>query len=397
MALNRIPRDKKDLKKRMVIFMDEAGAISLPLFLIFLSRLLSDNIYLVFSGDPNQLDPISRVSYTLYDLFREMSLEPHFLRENFRQRVTDGPFRKFLRDWWNEERDGSELSELKFGGDERDFERLAHPKIVLCGLRAVVEEKNREEIAKKEGLSMTFDAEIETIKGKEYSAAFIADLANLRLRLELKTGVPVIMLKTVDFKNLYTGSIHEFGGIDEGGRAILTNSQGETFFVEKFREEDILIGKSISTMIQFPFDLFFAVTVHRIQGLTLDRPTLVLLKSMEWGSEKLAYVALSRVTKASHVYSDSDPTLVPKTLPPKASLIAPPPSLVERVLTRGLQRRNDDRTAARIACSRCRDPSKAVKPSTDIPRARITDEASTLIYLCEECAREVCKIREASV
>lgn len=71
---------------------------------------------------------------------------------------------------------------------------------------------------------------------------------------------------------------------------------------EKIKEtKKIIENKEVGSVVQYPFKLGYAVTIHKSQGMTLTQG--VNLKPEIWDSGQL-YVALSRVDKRENIYID---------------------------------------------------------------------------------------------
>jgi hypothetical protein len=78
-------------------------------------------------------------------------------------------------------------------------------------------------------------------------------------------------------------------------------------------------GRDLGKYKQLPLHPAFAITGHKLQGLTLDEPLVVhLYQSGKYGQRAIntagwLYVVCSRVTEARHLYfavGDADPTVV---------------------------------------------------------------------------------------
>ena len=114
--------------------------------------------------------------------------------------------------------------------------------------------------------------------------------------LTLKTGAQVVLTRTLDPA---AGLVNGARGVVVGfrGRALpvpLVRFGGREVGLEVHRARHTLTigGRSVATRLQVPLALGWALSVHRAQGMTLDRVTVRLDGAFEPG---MAYVALSRV------------------------------------------------------------------------------------------------------
>jgi ATP-dependent exoDNAse (exonuclease V) alpha subunit len=97
-------------------------------------------------------------------------------------------------------------------------------------------------------------------------------------------GMPIILNKNYDIKNkLYNGRICTFLGFD--GSNLKIHIDGEDVILRNYRD----------------FKPAFAITIHKVQGLTLDKINVYLSKN-HLDDIKLIYVALSRVRCIDDIY-----------------------------------------------------------------------------------------------
>ena len=119
--------------------------------------------------------------------------------------------------------------------------------------------------------------------------------------LRLKEGAQVILLKNLDTENgLVNGSVGVVQSFSNSG-ILVKFCNGKTGVIEldewTIKEQNIGFDKKITyrvvaTRKQIPLKLAYAVTVHRAQGLTLDRAEVDLNEAFSAG---MVYTALSRV------------------------------------------------------------------------------------------------------
>lgn len=112
--------------------------------------------------------------------------------------------------------------------------------------------------------------------------------------LKLKLGAQVILVKTIDIQQ---GLVNGARGVivsysKDSSRPIVRFTGGIEKIIncEKFTVS--MGGKVLAQRIQIPLDLSWGISVHKSQGMTVDKAILNLRKCFEYGQ---AYVALSRV------------------------------------------------------------------------------------------------------
>lgn len=119
--------------------------------------------------------------------------------------------------------------------------------------------------------------------------------------LSLKLDAHVVMVKNIDFdRGLVNGAQGIVVGfdIDTAKSPIVKFSNG---LVAKVRETmwEVKMGGQKAARFQVPLTLGYALSIHKSQGMTLDRVRMKLSSVWEKGQ---AYVALSRVSTASGLH-----------------------------------------------------------------------------------------------
>ncbi|MCA9388718.1 AAA family ATPase [Candidatus Berkelbacteria bacterium] len=110
--------------------------------------------------------------------------------------------------------------------------------------------------------------------------------------LVLKLNAKVMFVKNNPERGYVNGTTGKVTGFNPDGWPVVANSDGHEFIAEPEQwsiEED---GVPKATIAQVPLRLAWAITVHKSQGMTLDRAVIDLTRSFAPG---MGYVALSRV------------------------------------------------------------------------------------------------------
>lgn len=164
-----------------------------------------------------------------------------------------------------------------------------------------VDQENDRNLAALSGREMVFNS-TDQFKGNysrdaEKSITQAMD-KKMPSQLKLKVGAQVILTRNMPDKNLVNGSRGRISSFQEGRSGefdaypVVHFSNGVKMLV---REESIFQGGSAGAMTrsQLPLKLAWSLTVHKSQGMTIERAELQLDDAFDFGQ---VYVALSRIT-----------------------------------------------------------------------------------------------------
>ena len=307
---------KKILKATDLIVIDEISMVSTDLMDMILYRLENYGYHgrLMLVGDFYQLPPI--VKGGRGGLFGEMlfafestawqRIDPAVIVLTEMKRTQDREFTHIL----SKVREGicdTEVVDYMFGLCNHE-EVYGHEPTYLFGRNAEVERMNRESLNRLDTEETILFAALEKFGVvHEKRLESWKKLLPVTEQLTLKVGVPVLF------------TVNKWGKFVNGERGILRAIEEEYLLVEKEEEFvrverhefdllDMMVhddGKieqlSLATLRQFPIKLAYAVTIHKSQGMSIDR--LVCDVNHIFAPSQF-YVAISRATDPKQLKID---------------------------------------------------------------------------------------------
>jgi len=124
--------------------------------------------------------------------------------------------------------------------------------------------------------------------------------------LELKKGCKVMLLKNLDFKkgliNGSCGTVLELDENDNGDSILVKFDNGVEEIIPKHTFEAYRDGELVVSREQYPLRLAYGITIHKSQGMTLEKLIVDCNRIFECGQ---AYVALSRIKSIEGLYLKS--------------------------------------------------------------------------------------------
>jgi ATP-dependent DNA helicase PIF1 len=266
-------------------------------------------LQILFFGDFLQLPPIKRNEQNIDFSFqsktwRSLDLKVFKLEEIFRQK--DQKFINVLNNLRFGKITADDRKALESRINARD-ENLAIRPTILTTHNAKVEKINETELKKIPQLEMAAQAEY---FGDVYKVEFLKKNCIASDILRLKVGAQVMMIKnTYQKEGIINGSlgiIKDFSAkknyplVEFANGKIITISP-EEWLIERFDE----VTKTMKTeagVKQIPLILAWAMTIHKSQGLTLDKISCDLSDIFSPGQ---AYVALSRARSLEGIFIES--------------------------------------------------------------------------------------------
>jgi hypothetical protein len=249
-------------------------------------------LQVILCGDFLQLPPVqvpgARRAARLFAFeaacWEAANVRPFLLQQNFRQ--ADGAFVDHLL----------RLRRGEVPNGTRDFFRPCVGRVLdkptwLMARNDDAQRHNLAELAKLPGHAMRFEA---TYTGHETWQEALRKHCIAEPVLHLKPGAPVILLQNNAKSGIVNGMrATVLRASAKQGRVVVMLVSGREVELEAGEwEHQDATGQVLATMKQYPMKLAWALTIHKSQGLTLDRVWCDLAQVFEAGH---AYVALSRV------------------------------------------------------------------------------------------------------
>lgn len=291
----------KYLRQLQFLVIDEISMIDARTFakIDLHLRLHRDNnlpfggVQLILSGDCLQLPPVSNSkttffffqSYIFRKMFRSLFI-PRFLH-NYRQK-NDIVFHRILehaREGKLSKEDVAVLETRKVQPPNETPHFFPH--------RQSVKAYNTLQLSKLEG-------DIITILAKDDSTRVADKSFVLEKELKLKKNAFLIVCRNLDQQNLFNGSFCSFQSYDASEDVIwIRDTNNVLIKIQRYKEQVNVYGVN-RIRLQFPVRLAWALTIHKCQGMTLERACIDI--GSDVFSEGQTYVALSRVPCLEALY-----------------------------------------------------------------------------------------------
>ena len=268
-------------------------------------------VQMLMIGDPYQLPPVVRSDergpllerydspfFFAAEAYRELQPPTIELQHIYRQK---DPEFKDLLNAIRDGRNGPEVLERLRGRVDADLAlKPSEGFITLCSHRAQAEKINDRELRALDSRSRTYEG---VLKGKFKPADVPAPM-----QLELKVGAQVMFVKNDPAGRFQNGSLGTVTALHDAEVEVELHNPPEgldnprlTVGVEQWdrmkyavnAQSGALEEQSEGSYKQIPLTLAWAVTIHKSQGLTLDKVVADVAACFDSGQ---TYVALSRCT-----------------------------------------------------------------------------------------------------
>ena len=252
---------------------------------------------IIMCGDFFQLPPISKNQNNARDFafysesWKKINPVVCYLTRNYRQQEDSlSSILNSIRS--NEVEDGIyDTFQDLLENPSSDF--YDHPHTKLYTHNEDVDRINASEYRKLKGKEVVYEM---ATRGKKQLVDAIKMNCLAHEVLRLRPGTQVMFIKNDLGKKYYNGTLGEVTGFESDNSPIVKTLSGDIINVQpdSWHIEDD--GKILAEIKQLPLRYSWAITVHKSQGMTLDRAEMDLSKSFGFG---MGYVALSRVRSIS--------------------------------------------------------------------------------------------------
>ncbi|MBK1971200.1 ATP-dependent DNA helicase [Campylobacter sp. TTU_617] len=311
----KITKLNKILKKTDLIIIDEISMVSANVFDMIVLRLKNANFNgkILIVGDFFQLPPVikdnnqtlfSNSFYAFNSIFWN-DLNFKFLKLSISKRTDNEEFYHYLSFLRKGEVNDSIFSYFeKLLIKETEFDEISDDFTLLCGINKKVDLINSQKLSKLKSELIIFKAQIKkedpTLEDKVLYS-WVKSL-NILEELKLKIGAKIIFCLNNWEKNYYNGEQGIIKDIFEKDKEIyieiLKNNgtivllEPYTFNMEELSQNQNDLEVNIRASIrQFPIKLAYAITIHKSQGMSIEKLICDINNIFENGQ---LYVALSR-------------------------------------------------------------------------------------------------------
>lgn len=256
-------------------------------------------VQIVVSGDFFQLPPVTNSGESSQERYAFMA--PVWVEANFSVCYLDKQYRQGndeLLNLLNNIRSQSLTQENHNFLEQRKQEVKEGEKITqLFTHNLNVDTLNHKELSRIDNKEKRFNGKT---KGNNQMIASLVKNILAPEELILKVGAQVMFVKNHPEGEYMNGTMGEVVEFKFSGNPVIKTASGRKIEAEESTWSiDDENGKTLASFSQIPLRLAWAITVHKSQGMTLDRACMDLSQCFERGQ---GYVALSRVSSAEGLY-----------------------------------------------------------------------------------------------
>lgn len=256
-------------------------------------------VQLIVSGDFFQLPPVTKSQETSQERYAFMA--PAWVEVNFSVCYLDKQYRQGddqLLDLLNSIRSQTISQDQIAFLEKRTKVFEEEGKITQLFTHNInVDTLNRNELSQIDEKEKKFGAKM---KGNKQLVAGLVKNILAPEELILKKTAQVMFVKNHPEGDYMNGTLGEVVDFKSSGNPVIKTSSGRKIEAEvatwSIDDEN---GKTLASFEQIPLRLAWGITVHKSQGMTLERACMDLSKCFERGQ---GYVALSRVSSAEGLF-----------------------------------------------------------------------------------------------
>jgi ATP-dependent DNA helicase PIF1 len=271
-------------------------------------------IQVIFTGDFLQLPPVNDTFCFNSHVWSSLQLKLIYLTKMYRVKdpVYTGMLER-IRMARHTPDDNKELYKRFFAykdyvAKEKEHDDFSIRPTFLYSKKVDVHEKNMEELEKNPNELLLFRPMV--VKGEAYER-YDQD-ERKKFDLDMKENTSVLYLK-VGAQVMLTVNLDCDSGLVNGSRGVIRDYQNGSLVVEflngsvmHFARHEFVMeedGKVLYKIVQFPFILAYALSIHKVQGSTLDFAVIDIGHSVFESS--MSYVALSRVRSLEGLFLEA--------------------------------------------------------------------------------------------